>query len=566
MLNFNYIWQNAPSSNYEEFGINVGKITYSDSVDLIMFFNRWCKIISHLIKLQKKHDSKYTKREKILKKYRMCTFEEFEYLHISAIEDEQLPLFHVFKSLDCYSSIERNRYSKKYELTREGYLKFIEENTPKDLLKWIHTKVKDSDQVFPFDMMEAHTYIVAPIKSGKSTLMRHLIYEIQRKQPKCTQIILDPHGELSDDLLRTKNQDIVYLDLDLKAGSTYCLNLFDVPNREEKTLRFASENIVGVLNEVIVTKFSGHQKTVLQNCVNFLLDRGNSTMQDFLNLLKLESTILTEAQEYDYYFADDFTKGVIGRTREATYSRVQELLTRALKPILIGDSTIKLEELINSGKTIIFNLVNLPDEESKPKFGKLLLSYIKNVLFQRGAINNPLPLFLYIDECQVFVSGTYNVLLSQMRKFGVRLILANQYFEQLTDENTKHAIIQNTAIKVVRTSKIEDAQSIARVPEKIALGQRQLKQYEFMCDIWYREPTIFKATDFLVTSNEYYYKDDELAQLKQKQLEKYYKPIELNRTRNTIPKTQPQTSGKESTPIDKPPFDLHLGTDESDNK
>lgn len=566
MLDFDYIWQNAPSKQNEENGIIVGETTHVDSVDRILFFNRWCRIVSRLIKLEKKHNRKYTQKLKYLERYRMCTFEEFEYLHVSEIDESQFPLFHVFKTLDCYSNIERGRNIKKYEYSKEGYLKFIDDFAPTDLMSWMQIKFRKLDQAFPLEMMEAHTYMMAPTKSGKSTLMRHLIYQIQDKHPNFTQIILDPHGELSQDLLKTKGHDVVYLDIDLKDGHTYSFNLFDVPNLDERTLRFAVENIIGVFNEIIVTNFSDNQRSVLKNTIDFLIDRGNSTMSDFLNLLNLEPTILEEAKEYDDYFKDNYLKGIINRTRESIYTKLDGVLTRALKNVLIGESTVRLQELVNSGKTIIFNLSGLPDDISKPMFGKILLTYVKNILLSRGAIKDPLPLFLYIDECQVFVTGTYSKLLSQMRKFGVRLILANQYFQQLLDEKTKHAIEQNTAIKVIRTNKIEDAKVIARVPEKVLLGEKKINQYEFICDIWFREPTVFKSPNFLLTSKDYEYSETEVETLKQKQIENFYKKIGTNVRRTNFGNSPTATDSNDSKTEDQPPFNIYLGEDAPDTK
>lgn len=566
MLNFDYIWQQKPSQKHEEQGVIVGETTHADSVDMILLFNRWCNIMSKLIKLEEKYSNKYTQRIKILEKYRMCTYEEFEYLHIAEIEEKQRPLFHVFKSLGMYDNIERSMAVMKFERNKDGYLKFLAKNSPKNLMDWIHKTFSKREQVFPLEMMEAHTYMVAPTKSGKSTLMRHIIYELQEKHPKFTQIILDPHGELSQDLLKTKGHDVVYLDIDLQEGYIFSFNLFDVPNLEERTLRFAVENIIGVFNEIIVTNFSDNQRSVLKNTIDFLIDRGNSTMQDFLNLLNLEPTILEEAKEYDDYFKDNYLKGIINRTRESIYTKLDGILTRGLKDILIGESTVRLQELVNSGKTIIFNLDGLPDDVSKPMFGKILLTYVKNILLLRGASKNPLPLFLYIDECQVFVTKKYSELLSQMRKFGVRLVLANQYFQQLLDENTKHAIEQNTAIKIVRTNKVDDAKVIARVPEKVLLGEKKVNQYEFICDIWFREPTVFKSPDFLLTSKDYEYSETELENLKQKQIENFYKKIGTNKRRTNLNDSPPTTDSKDSKTEDQPPFDIYLGEDAPDTK
>ena len=58
-----------------------------------------------------------------------------------------------------------------------------------------------------------------------------------------------------------------------------------------------------------------------------------------------------------------------------------------------------------------------------------------------------------IDECQNFITSSIEKTLSQMRKFGLHLLLAHQYLGQL-DSDMVGAILSNTDVKIVgRNSK-----------------------------------------------------------------------------------------------------------------
>ena len=123
------------------------------------------------------------------------------------------------------------------------------------------------------------------------------------------------------------------------------------------------------------------------------MEREKSTVTDFVNLLNKEENILKEAQAFDSYFEEKFLKGDISRSREAISRKWDEIGSRGIRDILQGESTIKLKELIDQGKTIVFNLSSLPPENSRKEFGKMLLIYIKNILFERGAVKDSNPVF-----------------------------------------------------------------------------------------------------------------------------------------------------------------------------
>ena len=148
-----------------------------------------------------------------------------------------------------------------------------------------------------------------------------------------------------------------------------------------------------------------------------------------------------------------------------------------------------------------------------------------------------------------------------MRKFGVRLILANQYFDQLGEEHTKQAVKQNTAIKIIRTSDVEDSDSVGRVPESVLNGSRKLQQYEFICDVWYREPTVFKSTDFLLKSDEFHRTENEIIKLKEEQLQLYYRPIHSSRKQSINLHNEPEQAESPNN-LGKTLKGLHINEEE----
>lgn len=556
-------------------GIELGEIVDVD-IDLYKrFFNLWCHRVDNLIQIDKEvYGGVNSWRSDDLIKYRGFTYTEYIDLfndHITADDYLIYPVFQQLNKSGIKTERQRGNFTSHYNQTDDDYIRILQDSGAGKILPYFFGS--RLPYRLPVRMMEAHTYIVAPTRRGKSTLIQHLIYGLQYHYPRASIILIDPHGNLAKSIysstLNTHHERVVFCDIDFKKGYTYTINLLDTPDREERTLRFASENIVGAFNEVIDTPFSDVQKNILQKCVDFLLDKGNGTMEMFLDLLKLEPTILEEAQAYSSFFGNEFLKGRAGNTREAILARFQYILeNRGMRLLLTGTSTVDLKQHINSGKVIIFNLNGLPDDVSRPVFGKMLLAYIKNICMERENKNLP-PAYLFIDECQVFVTNAYEKLLSQMSKFGVRMVLAHQYVEQLENDTVVHAIKQNTAIKIGAGRTVSGMSKVIKVPprfientEDVSSGIK-LKEYEFLVDVWERNMIKVKAPSFLLGSSKYYLNPEQQAELDAYQLATYYKVIGEDKPRTPLPVyKQPSEDGQRGERVrkdNKPPFDLHLG-------
>ena len=113
--------------------------------------------------------------------------------------------------------------------------------------------------------------------------------------------------------------------------------------------------------------------------------------------------LLIQFGAYDDFFKTRFQKGRADTIREALLGKFEIFLdNKGLRPILSGHSTINLEECMESSKMVLFNLGGLPDVISKQAFGKILITYIKNIATKRDP-EKVVPCMLFIDECQNFL-------------------------------------------------------------------------------------------------------------------------------------------------------------------
>jgi hypothetical protein len=94
---------------------------------------------------------------------------------------------------------------------------------------------------------------------------------------------------------------------------------------------------------------------------------------------------------------------------------------------------------------------------------KILLSALSRDSLSR---ENRVPFYLYIDECQNFLTKSIQVILSEARKYNLGLVLANQFISQLTkngkDNTIKDSIFGNCGtIGAFRTGQ-EDAEYLEK--------------------------------------------------------------------------------------------------------
>lgn len=507
-------------------GIQLGEIISNEDDSLISFLNRWTQLVDKLILEDIQEKGYVTEGQLELEKLRFFSYNEYIELFNDSIPVEEYTHYPVYYALGIDRPERKGGFRLHYTMTKADYIRVVRKYLPYKLRKFIDRKNKSLRFVLPYTGKTKHRLVLGGTGSGKSTLLHHIFYYTDQYYPRVTQIFIDPHGTLSRDLLKTKTRkDVVHFSIDKKKDYTFVMNLMEQQGTDERAKRFASSNIVSVLEEVLTTNFTDVQGNLLQKTVDFLLDRSNSTLQDFIDLLRLEPAILQEAETYNQWFKDQYQSGRINNTREAVLNRFEYVFeSRSAKDVLLGESTFNLRALIDQQKTIIFDLSGFPEGKTQTGFGKLLLAYIKNVLFHRGALDDPMPVFLYIDEAQLFVTSAYEVFLSQMRKFSASITLAYQYIKQLEDDRIREAIKQNTDIKILRPRYDQEIEKIGNVPSGIKNGSITMKNYEFVADIFNREPVIFKAP-FYLWKDKYQLSEPQQLENSETCIQQYYKNV-----------------------------------------
>ena len=95
--------------------------------------------------------------------------------------------------------------------------------------------------------------------------------------------------------------------------------------------------------------------------------------------------------------------------------------------------------------------------------GSLLMAKLQMAAFSRSDIpqNRRRPFHLYVDEFQNFTSDSFEVVLSEARKYGLSLVMAHQTLGQISNE-LRSLILGNAGIQVYFRLNRQDSQILAK--------------------------------------------------------------------------------------------------------
>ena len=147
----------------------------------------------------------------------------------------------------------------------------------------IKIEVDDNvEKIIPKNDRYKHTYITGKTGSGKSELLKTLIYRDILNED-CSVILLDIHGDLAKDVARlVKDKErLVLIDPILEKDFTPTINIFETDDKSEENIEQVSQMISSVISSISVDdKLSGTMIDVLENCIPILIKMSNKNFYD----------------------------------------------------------------------------------------------------------------------------------------------------------------------------------------------------------------------------------------------------------------------------------------------
>lgn len=401
----------------------------------------------------------------------------------------------------------------------------------------------------PLALFKRHCYISGLSGSGKSELLKRLIYTFQ-KNKECSVVLIDPHGDLATETFAMDTQDrerIIMIDPFLFPGKTPVLNPLQLIRNDEVSIQLATQQITRVFEELIKNaQLSSQMEAVLRPCIATLLRAGNMTLYDlqrFMSDKDNKELVALGTQSpnpaHRQFFQSQFHNPNYAKTKSSIYTKVFSLLgTQTFFNLTVGRSTFNLEQLIEENKIIIFNLSKgkMGDEASRA-FGQFVVGTIQALAERRASQHKKsrTPTYLLIDEFQDYVTSSMAKILKESRKYALHLILANQFIDDIHNTTVKQAIKTNTDIKIHGRN---DADHFDHFYETMLLEKEnllRLKEHEFYVKAGVTPS--YKMTTLLVPDDR---SSSDLSPSLLDSTKQYYTPLSLHDRKKTNQRITPK--------------------------
>ena len=324
--------------------------------------------------------------------------------------------------------------------------------------------IKDPDRL-------RHIWTVGKTGTGKSTMIANMMIDDLKKGRGVG--VIDPHGDLCEDILdyipKSRINDTVYFN-PADREHPIVVNPLEVTNREEAEL--VVSGLMSIFTKVWSNVWSARMEYILRNSFLTLADIPNSTLADVLKILanqsyrnKIVARITDPALVH--FWKEEFDQMPPALQKEAIapiQNKVGQFVTSPMIRRIIGSpkSTVSLDEVMNNRKIFIANLSQGKlGEDNAALLGAMLITKFQLSSMHRVDVakEQRVPFYLYVDEFQNFATDSFIKILSEARKFGLALTLANQYMAQIP-EHVQKAILGNAGTLISFSVGAEDAQVI----------------------------------------------------------------------------------------------------------
>lgn len=425
----------------------------------------------------------------------------------------------------------------KYCANPHGYMDYLKEEFSQEIYKFY---LKPLLAKIPIGERKKHTYVVAQTGSGKSELLKMLAYgDIEAKNRAV--IIIDPHGDMVEEIARFRRfspqnnyDDLVYIDPTLKHGFSPSINPFEIEDTSENNIAITTQELIRVLS-VLLQEGSGttpQMKAILSPCIAVLLRKKDGCFEDLQRFMDdkqnddlINLGLQSPNPQHAKLFRDKFTSSGYESTKHGIYTRIQLLLNDPIFQNLISNkTTLNLKKLIDQKKTILFKLsLGEGGSESMEAFGRFIVGMLRIIAVQRSSIKDKskrTQTFLYIDEFQNFISADIEKALTQLRKYGLHLVLANQYVGQNIDTQLQKALF-SSGVKIIGKNEIKSSKSTGGEIDVKFEEIKNLKVGEFFIKNGSSPALKIKVPKILLGNNNAM-SDEEWQQVENHNLGQYY--------------------------------------------
>lgn len=337
------------------------------------------------------------------------------------------------------------------------------------------TNYRNAGAVFGIKQIDrlSHMHIIGKTGTGKSTLIETLIRQDLAAGNGVA--LIDPHGDLVERIAASipahRRSQVVYLNVPDPA-QPYGYNPLRYVRKDKIAL--AASGLLDAFKKIWGDAWGVRMEHILRNALFALLEHGDARLPDILRLISensfrkkvadaltnepVRNFWLKEFSRYSFVYQRD---GIAPIQNKVGAFLADPLLNRILTSPKID---IRIRRVMDEGGVLLVNLAKgRIGEDSSALLGALLVSTIGLAAFSRADMpeEERRHFVLYIDEFQNFTTLGLANMASELRKYGVGLVLAHQHLHQL-EPDIRHAVLGNVGTLISFRVGAEDAPYLAK--------------------------------------------------------------------------------------------------------
>lgn len=295
------------------------------------------------------------------------------------------------------------------------------------------------------DDRRRHLYTVGKSGSGKSKLLELLI--IQDIMDGKGFGVLDPHGDLIDNILRYipehRIDDVVLFD---PADTSYPIAFNPLEAIADAYKMQVTTGFLDIFKKVFGDNWTYRLEHVLRYVTLALLDSPNTTVisiQKMLTDKNYRQKIVSRIRENTVksFWVSEFAAWSEKFDSEAItplLNKVGQLISTNMIRNIIGQPKTKfdLRDIIDKKKILLMKVSKgLLGEENSSLIGSMVITKLFQAAMSRANIPEEQreDFYFYVDEFQNFATDTFAEILSEARKYRLNLTMAHQYMGQLSE-------------------------------------------------------------------------------------------------------------------------------------
>jgi hypothetical protein len=348
------------------------------------------------------------------------------------------------------------------------------------LLGYNQYRGEKKDVRLGIDDRRRHLYVVGQTGTGKSAFLSNLI-----EQDVLAGVgvgVLDPHGDLVDDILgkipNERLDDVVVFDpgnLERSIG----LNMLEYDPKFPEQKTFIINEFIKIFDKLYDLKTTGGPmfEQYTRNSLMLLMDDPAETY----TLMEVPK-VLADKEFRHYLLAkcrnilvrEFWEKQAEQAGGEASLKNIVPYITSKFDTFISNDymrpiigqakSTFKFRDIIDGNKILLVNLSKgRLGEINSSLLGLIITSKLTIAAFSRvdTAEKDRKDFYLYLDEFQNFATDTISTILSEARKYKLCLTISHQFIGQLEDE-IRDSVFGNIGTMSVFRVGVEDAEFLQK--------------------------------------------------------------------------------------------------------